>query len=649
MRHTSRWFPLAALAIAVGCSDSPTQPGGGLGNPALTITPSSCQERSSLDPTFLDYHFMFGCGAKIWLDTTNGGLTASQQNDVVGAVSDWNSALSQGVTGLPQFFLNHQVGDTRITITVSTQSATNQYEGANNPSGAPVTQNINLAASGATNAAPFLNILHVELTHVLGFGDQWESKFATAGVSDHCVRYSQNAPNNSTPCEHEIEDLFYTYGLRPGRSLLDHHILTGFGGLPWALEVSPGGGQPVAVHSLEFRRVNPAFCAGVLQAPRPRPAGASRPGLPSCPDSSSIGYTWSSDNSSIASVSGSGPVATITGGGTVGTTVVRAAPVVNGAYDLAFFFTGDSIVVTNAPPAPTSIVLTAGANQTAPAGTTLPVQPAVRVTGSGGAVVPGATVDFAVVSGGGSVAPASVVTDGSGQASTSWHLGSVTGRQIISATVHGTGLAVRDTATATGAPAANLAIYAGNDQTAPAGTRLPINPTVKVTDANGNGVDGVTVQFSAAFLNGTVSPTSAVTSGGGFASTAWTLGLKATTKTMTATSTGLSGSPATFTATATVGDGNFVVQSCRVVPAGPKNYNYFTLAWTGASSGSHTIYESTSSDPATATAIAGGSGSSGSVEVGGYLQQAPANYRYWWLDDVTPVAGNPINTATCLN
>ena len=650
MHRPGRWLVMASLAVAVGCSDSPTQPRANLGSPSLTITPASCQERSPLAQTFLDYNFMFGCQAKIWLDTTGGGLTGSQRGDVVTAVNDWNSVLNQSVTGLPKFYLTHQTGDSRITISVSTQSGSNQFEGANNPSGGPVTTNINLTASTATNAAPFLNILHVELTHVLGFGDQWESKFATAGVSDHCVRYSQNAPNNSTPCEHEIEDLFYTYGLRPNPSMLDHHILTGFSGLPPTVQVVPTGTAPVAVSALVFNRVNPAFCSPPLQAPR---FTATSPALyltpPPCPDSSTIGYTWSSDNSAIATVSGSGPAATITGGATLGTTVVRAAPSVAGVYDLAFFFTGDSIVVTNVSPTPTAITFTAGKNQTATVHTNVAVSPTVTVTGSGGIAIPGDTVDFTVTAGGGSAGSAFGVTDASGHASTTWQMGTTAGTQILKAVPRHTALAAYDTATATAGTATTLSIVSGNNQTAAASTTLAARPTVKVADTYGNGVSGVTVTFGTTtpVQNGSVTPTSAATSGTGAAATQWTLGVRIGPDTMTATVTGLTGSPARFLATGTAASGTLSVISCRSQTFGSKVYNYFTLSWSGASSGAHSIYENSANDTTAAYVVGSGSGSSGSVEVGPYLHQAVANNRYWWLDETVGAVPNPTDTSNC--
>src|SRR5439155_1147602 len=100
-----------------------------------------------------------------------------------------------------------------------------------------------------------------------------------------------------------------------------------------------------------------------------------------------------------------------------------------------------------------------------------------------------------------------------------------------------------------------IAINAGNSQTATAGTPVAVDPSVIVRDANGNPVAGVSVTFAVASGGGTVSPTTPVTTGrnGIAAVTSWTLAPTAGPNTLTATASGLTGSPVTFTATGAVG------------------------------------------------------------------------------------------------
>src|SRR2546426_1189103 len=103
--------------------------------------------------------------------------------------------------------------------------------------------------------------------------------------------------------------------------------------------------------------------------------------------------------------------------------------------------------------------------------------------------------------------------------------------------------------------AATIAVSAGNSQSAVAGTAVAIPPAAVVKDASGNPVSGVSVSFAVATGNGTVDPTTPVSTGadGVAAVRSWTLGPTAGANTLTATAPGLTGSPLTFTATATVG------------------------------------------------------------------------------------------------
>jgi adhesin/invasin len=101
--------------------------------------------------------------------------------------------------------------------------------------------------------------------------------------------------------------------------------------------------------------------------------------------------------------------------------------------------------------------------------------------------------------------------------------------------------------------ATQIAVDAGNGQSATAGTAVAVPPSVIVRDANNNPVAGVNVTFAVASGGGTVVPTTAVlTNASGIAQvTSWTLGATAGSNTLSATSAGLTGSPLTFTAAGT--------------------------------------------------------------------------------------------------
>lgn len=89
-----------------------------------------------------------------------------------------------------------------------------------------------------------------------------------------------------------------------------------------------------------------------------------------------------------------------------------------------------------------TLVKVSGDNQSGATGATLPNPLVVRVVNAQNNPQSGITVNFAVTSGGGSVSPVSVVTDGSGQASTNLTLGPVPtapGGVVVTATAAGIG------------------------------------------------------------------------------------------------------------------------------------------------------------------------------------------------------------------
>ena len=152
----------------------------------------------------------------------------------------------------------------------------------------------------------------------------------------------------------------------------------------------------------------------------------------------------------------------------------------------------------------------------------------------------GASVTFAVVSGGGSVTGATVSTDGSGIATVgSWTLGPVAGANVLSAT-SGALAAVSFSATSTAGAAASLTKNSGDNQAVVTGSAVPIPPSVLVKDANGNVKSGVTVTFAVVSGGGSVTGATAVTNAAGVATVgSWTLGNSVGMNSLSATVTGL--------------------------------------------------------------------------------------------------------------
>jgi alpha-tubulin suppressor-like RCC1 family protein len=98
-----------------------------------------------------------------------------------------------------------------------------------------------------------------------------------------------------------------------------------------------------------------------------------------------------------------------------------------------------------------------------------------------------------------------------------------------------------------------IAMNAGDGQSATAGTAVPVPPSVIVRDASNNPVSGVTVQFAVTSGGGVVADATQVTNAAGIAAVgSWTLGGALGTQTLSAAAAGLIGSPISFTATALV-------------------------------------------------------------------------------------------------
>ena len=113
---------------------------------------------------------------------------------------------------------------------------------------------------------------------------------------------------------------------------------------------------------------------------------------------------------------------------------------------------GSSGGTLGGPNAVGSLQATAGASlQTAPAGSPVPVAPAVVLKDADGNVMPGRAVSFVVTAGGGSVASGTVTTNGQGLASAgAWTLGPNAGTNVVEARMAGVS-AVQFTAMATSA------------------------------------------------------------------------------------------------------------------------------------------------------------------------------------------------------
>jgi hypothetical protein len=189
-------------------------------------------------------------------------------------------------------------------------------------------------------------------------------------------------------------------------------------------------------------------------------------------------------------------------------------------------------------------------SQNAVVATALVTAPSVRVLDQYGNPVSGATVTFAVLSGNGTLAGASKITGSNGiAAADSWTLGTVAGPQTVRADVSGLTAATITEITVASTPA-SIAIVGGNGGNGIVGSSLAsfsLLPSVKITDAFGNPVAGVTVTFTPGPNSGTVRNGVVVTNDAGIATvTDWVLG-SATTQTLLAVASAIPGASAVFT------------------------------------------------------------------------------------------------------
>ncbi len=212
-----------------------------------------------------------------------------------------------------------------------------------------------------------------------------------------------------------------------------------------------------------------------------------------------------------------------------------------------------------------SIAADSGDGQTAAVNTVVTIKPTVIVRDQFNNPVGGAAVTFAVTGGGGTVNPTTpVTTDVNGRARvTAWTLGTSVGGNTLQATSGSlTGSPVSFSATAVAGAASLIAKNGGDAQSATVNTTVVTPPSVKVTDAFGNPVAGVTVTFAVASGGGSVTGATAVSNAAGIATVgSWKLGTTAGANTLTATSGSLGGSPLTFTATAVADAASTIVMN----------------------------------------------------------------------------------------
>jgi len=226
-------------------------------------------------------------------------------------------------------------------------------------------------------------------------------------------------------------------------------------------------------------------------------------------------------------------------------------PLKSGTYTLTVSATnfGSVTAIETALPGPAvRIISYGGAKQTGTVGTVLPKQIIAQARDINSNGVPGVTVNFSAT-GNGTLTPISAVTDKMGLARTTFQLPTKAGLSPVTASSTGlTSVKIPETALAGPPTSANVA--SGNNQTAPAGTQLPVALIVLVNDQYANPVPNVGVTFDDGSAGGSfLNANPAITATTGKATQFYTLPPSSRAITIHATVAGVA-SPATFTETA---------------------------------------------------------------------------------------------------
>lgn len=256
-------------------------------------------------------------------------------------------------------------------------------------------------------------------------------------------------------------------------------------------------------------------------------------------------------------------------------------------------YTGTSGSLTINPGAATQIAIHAGDGQSVVAGTAVTTAPAAIVKDASNNPVPGVTVTFAVVSGGGSGTGLSQATNASGIATVgSWTLGTVAGSNTLTATSAGlAGSPLTFTATGTAGPATKYLVTSSSYGPV-AGTEVTI--TAQLSDMNNNAVStaGNVVTWSKSDPNGSFATTTSETDEDGIATVVFTTHVvPETATTVTGTDAALlAGTSATIT---TIAPATYYLTSAGAGNAqNPANWNT-SPDGSGSPASSFTIYGDT--------------------------------------------------------
>ncbi len=224
-----------------------------------------------------------------------------------------------------------------------------------------------------------------------------------------------------------------------------------------------------------------------------------------------LGATWRSGDSILASVDTIGRVI----GVTAGRTTISAS--VNGI---------SAQMPITVIPVPGILSVVSGPGQDGAAGTTLPTPVVVRLTSRRGRPLGGVMVHFRRLDAGGAVDAGGAPTDGDGRARTAWRLSEYPGRQRLAATVDGLDTAAVVEAEAEPVAANTQVSVLRNGQSAPIVTALPGRVGIRITDSTGRALADIPVRWET-IDSGSVTALTARSDSSGIAEATWVLGPRA--------------------------------------------------------------------------------------------------------------------------
>ena len=195
------------------------------------------------------------------------------------------------------------------------------------------------------------------------------------------------------------------------------------------------------------------------------------------------------------------------------------------------------------PSQPRAIARVSPDSQSTPAGVKMAQPLEVLVTGSGGAPLANAPVEWTIGTGGGSLSQTVTQTDVAGHAQTTYTPGTALTVAKVSAQA-GSLTGVVFTISLTAGPAKAVQKFGSDSPAAVAGSKLTLS--VKVVDEFGNAIAGSVVNWNGG--SGTVSAATSTTDAGGVATVDYTLGAAKGAYSLTATVESLA--PVTFTVVA---------------------------------------------------------------------------------------------------